>query len=248
MVILKQKRSDLGEGRTYGIGFSILKKDKKNYETIMPFTACKDYLNDVVNIENTGCSDYNEIYGFEHDFTGVFKNKRFFYLSFCSVNNYGSGVFKIPDTVLSKNIENLISNINKLESFINLFKSRTSFKSLEVIECEESSALDGRNCYVLRVPMFWFKNRFNLGLLTLLIRLSFDKKIDSLEIKKTYLASDLTFTSTFNKFLKLKNFRKMLKYKSNVLNDISNVHNQGFCYAYKTLRDGKKIDEGYVKN
>ena len=50
----KHDRNVLIEGRSSGMGFAMLKKDKTNYETVNPLSPCKDYLNEVVFTENTG--------------------------------------------------------------------------------------------------------------------------------------------------------------------------------------------------
>jgi len=65
-------RSTLLEGRSYGLGFSILKKENRKLKKLIPTTACKDYLNDIVHIEN-----YNVItgyvYGFNHSYSNYFE-------------------------------------------------------------------------------------------------------------------------------------------------------------------------------
>ena len=48
-------RDPLGEGRSVGMAFAALKETNINhYETISPFSPCKDYLNDVLYTEHTG--------------------------------------------------------------------------------------------------------------------------------------------------------------------------------------------------
>lgn len=48
-------RAKLGEGRAVGMAFAMLKETANNkYETISPFSPCKDYLNDVIYTEHTG--------------------------------------------------------------------------------------------------------------------------------------------------------------------------------------------------
>jgi hypothetical protein len=241
-----QDRGKLAEGRNYGIGFTYLIKKGVNYETIMPYTACKDYLNDVVNIENTKHKSYKEIYGFKHKLTNSFDKKRYFYLSFCSIDNKDTSSFRIDEDTIVNNINNLISNINLLEDHIGLYKSRTTLKDIQNIKSDRP--INNKNGYILKVPMWWFNNRFNLSLLTLFIRLSFDKYLETLKITDTFITDDMSFSASFNGFVKLENFKNLFKYKSKILNSISNVHNSGFIYAYQQLRDNKKLDENYDKN
>jgi hypothetical protein len=48
-------RNPLHEGRSTGLAYALLKKiDDNTFETISPFSCCKDYLNDVIYTENTG--------------------------------------------------------------------------------------------------------------------------------------------------------------------------------------------------
>ena len=60
-----QKRSKLNEGRNYGVGFTILNKKGSKFETYLPFTACRDYLNDFAYVESTK-KEIGEIYGYNH--------------------------------------------------------------------------------------------------------------------------------------------------------------------------------------
>ena len=64
MITENYKRKELGEGRDHGLGFAFLKKNKKDdYETRNAFTACKDYLNDLIYVENTE-REIDKIHGF----------------------------------------------------------------------------------------------------------------------------------------------------------------------------------------
>jgi len=68
-----QKRSKLGEGRNYGVGFTILNKIGSKFETYLPFTACRDYLNDFAYVESTK-KEIGEIYGYNHKLLNCFDN------------------------------------------------------------------------------------------------------------------------------------------------------------------------------
>src|SRR5690606_37894755 len=90
MTIIKdeQDRSVLGEGRNFGFGFSILNKEENTYNTLMPFTACKDYLNDFVYVEQTKLP-LGKIHGFKHEYTGILQDTDHFYLGIKAVHYKG---------------------------------------------------------------------------------------------------------------------------------------------------------------
>ena len=66
-----QKRSKLCEGRNYGVGFTILNKKGSKFETYLPFTACRDYLNDFAYVESTK-KEIGSIYGYNHKLLNCF--------------------------------------------------------------------------------------------------------------------------------------------------------------------------------
>jgi len=76
IVYEKFKRRSLNEGRHSGLSMTVLEpvSDKSlNYNTIMPLSACSDYLNDFLYVEHLN-KDLNEIYGFKHEYTGILKD------------------------------------------------------------------------------------------------------------------------------------------------------------------------------
>lgn len=160
MITNKFDRNKLAEGRNYGCGFSFLKKLKKgNFKTLMPFTACKDYLNDFVYVETTN-KPLSIIYGFKHDYTGILNKKKYFYLGFKAVHYKGGDIWNNFDefqNLTQNNYNNLILFLNKLEV---LFKIKSKTK-LEYIE---------DNTIILKVPIFWSKFTFLISLYTLYIR------------------------------------------------------------------------------
>ena len=67
-------RLKLSEGRNFGIGFAFLKKITNNkFETLNAFTACKDYLNDLIYVETTK-KNLTRIHGFKHEITNELDN------------------------------------------------------------------------------------------------------------------------------------------------------------------------------
>lgn len=72
MLIDEHSRSNLSEGRNWGLGFAFCKKEGDNYRTVMPISPCKDFLNDVVFSEHTGENFY--IHGLSTSKQGIFDN------------------------------------------------------------------------------------------------------------------------------------------------------------------------------
>ncbi len=72
ILIDNQDRSKLCEGRNSGLGFAFCEKDGATLTTVMPLTACKDFLNDVVYSEGTGKPF--SIYGLSTVKLGIFED------------------------------------------------------------------------------------------------------------------------------------------------------------------------------
>lgn len=227
MIIDNKDRNKLAEGRNYGFGFSILNKINENdYETLMPFTACKDYLNDFVYVESTK-NKLELIYGFKHNYIGVLEDKSHFYLGVKSLN-YNKGVKKWDkydslNELLNNNHINLIKFINKIEKYFNL-EDLTTLETL----------ID--NTIILKVPIFWSKFTFLISLYTLYIRCfmnitdeELDKDIKDIISKNriTYLEEDRMLYLSTIKWIEYEYFDKLLdfKYKENITS--SYIHNFG---------------------
>src|SRR5690606_12020630 len=133
MVTEKFDRSKLAEGRNFGFGFAFLNKiEEGNFETLNAFTACKDYLNDLVYVENTN-KPLDMVYGFEHTYKGNIINNDYFYLGVRALNSKGSNtrhpLFNSIEQTLTNNYENLVKFLNKLEEKFDF--PNTEFEHLE---------------------------------------------------------------------------------------------------------------------
>lgn len=153
-------RKILAEGRNFGFGFSILEKSEDNkYKTLMPFTACKDYLNDFVFVERMN-KPLDEIHGFKHKYTGKLQEQEFFYLGVKAVHYKGGAIYKKFEDIksaLETNQVNLLNFLHKLEEYFNV-QTRT----------EIDNYLE--DTLILKVPIFWTDFSFLISLYTLLIR------------------------------------------------------------------------------
>lgn len=233
-----QDREKLSEGRNFGVGFSILKKINKNdFETYLAFTACKDYLNDLVYIEKTKKSFNSDVHGYNHKNQDIFDNKRYFYLG-VNILHYNKGKdwdkSEEAKEKLYNNQENIVKIINLLEDKINLFKSRTKFEKIDNIKNKNNKAL------IFKVPTFWIKYPFLISLLTLYIRCFFDIK----EIKegfynnyKCFIIGDSYYVGNISKFFKIKKYKNINNYKYDYgVNDLYDIHDCGIKWWLNTIK------------
>ena len=157
-----QKRSKLNEGRSFGIGFTILNKIKSNYETYLPFTACRDYLNDFSYVEHTK-KEIGSVYGYNHKLLNCFNRKQYFYLGVNTLN-FKSGTEWTPkgeaSEILINNYVNLQLFINKIEDVLNL-KNKTSITVDEDV-------------LIFKAPAYWNKTTALISVYTLIIRCFFN--------------------------------------------------------------------------
>lgn len=164
-----QKRSKLNEGRNYGVGFTILNKKSSKFETYLPFTACRDYLNDFAYVESTK-KEIGEIYGYNHKLLNCFDNKNIVYfgvntLHYRSGNNYDK---------FDELQQILINNYKNLELFLNTIENQLGIKIKTKIELEEDTL-------IIKCSKFWVKSTPLISVYTLLIRCYFN--IEPLEGK-----------------------------------------------------------------
>lgn len=234
MIIDKQNRSKLAEGRNYGFGFSILKKvDDKTYEALMPFTACKDYLNDFIYVETTK-KPLGIIYGFKHEYTGVFEDQEYFYLGYKSVDkNKSSGWDKLNETkeLIVSNYTNVIKFFNKLEEFLDM-SDRTEFESLE------------EDTVILKVPMYWTKYTFLISVYLLYIRCFSNVTEEELELdiiklinadRKAYLNVDDMLYKASVKWVSKEYLDKIFDYSYPNNPSGSQIHNYGISGRVQEL-------------
>jgi len=215
-----QKRSELGEGRDYGVGFTILNKKDSKFKTYLPFTACRDYLNDFVYVEKTK-QEIGKIHGYNHKVLNCFENKKYFYIGVNTLHkNYGE-IWNLKEEATSL----LISNYKNLESFLNKIEENLKFKSRTTIEVDEDTL-------ILKVPIYWSKSSPLISIYTLLIRCYFnisDNFVineENLKIHKPFIQDDNYFITTCVKF-----FNNIEKVDfENVMythTDKSSIHNFG---------------------
>lgn len=236
MVKELQDRKKLSEGRNYGMGFSILKPlDNGDFETYNAFTACKDYLNDLVFVENYKKEIY-KAHGYKHKLQNIFDDKEYFYLAIGPIN-YSSGKnYEDYDKLLKLlyNNKNYISTINNIEDKFNI-KNKT-----EIVKKDKITYKNGEigDVLVLKAPIYWVKYPHLISLYTILLRtlVNVRKNANLINKKKCFISSDnYLYTNISKKLFKLKSFDILLEhydYKKEYENsqsngDAYNIHNKG---------------------
>ena len=180
-----QKRSKLSEGRNYGVGFTILNKKGSKFETYLPFTACRDYLNDFAYVESTK-KEIGSIYGYNHKLLNCFDNKNIVYFGVKALNyNNNNGNYN----ELNKLQNILINNYIHLEIFLNKIETDLNIKIKTRIELDEDTL-------IIKCSKFWVKSTPLISVYTLLIRCYFNTDlegnsiVDILKNNKPFINAD----------------------------------------------------------
>jgi hypothetical protein len=154
-----QKRSKLIEGRNYGVGFTILNKKGSKFETYLPFTACRDYLNDFAYVESSK-KEIGSIHGYDHKLLNCFDNKNIIYFGVKTLNyNKGNGNYDKFDKLQ----EILTTNYKNLQIFLNRIETNLNVNVKTTIELDEDTL-------IIRCSKFWVKSTPLISVYTLLIR------------------------------------------------------------------------------
>ena len=177
-----QKRSKLCEGRNYGVGFTILNKKGSKFETYLPFTACRDYLNDFAYVESTK-KEIGKIYGYDHKILNCFDNKNIVYFGVKALN-YNNNNVNYDKLGELQNI--LINNYENLELFLNIIERDLGIKIQTRIELDEDTL-------IIKCSKFWVKSTVLISVYTLLIRCYFNVDIAGIKPIKDILKNNIPF-------------------------------------------------------
>ena len=161
-----QERSKLFEGRNYGVGFTILNKKGSKFETYLPFTACRDYLNDFAYVESTK-KEIGQIYGYDHKLLNCFDKKNIVYFGVKTLHRNKEGDYDKFDECQSK----LINNYKNLELFLNRIEDELGIKIKSSIELDEDTL-------IIKCSKFWVKSTPLISVYTLLIRCYFNNDLE----------------------------------------------------------------------
>lgn len=231
-------RKKLNEGRNYGVGFSIYKKTKKNnYNAVIPFTACRDFLNDIAYVENTK-QDLAQIYGFKYTNNNILKNTRKLYVG-VNILHYNSGT---SWNDYDKAIKLLINNHKILEYNLNQIEKKLKLKTLTKIIIKDNNLF-------ISTSKYWLKNSALISVYTLFIRLLFhiDIKYSTDELInllisdnfKTFIFNDEYFKQYLVIFLKNIRYNYTKNYQYG--NSSYAIHNDGII-SYIDKHNLKKVN------
>lgn len=159
VVVDKQNRGKLSEGRDYQMGFGFLRKTGvRLFETIQPISPCKDYLNDVVFSEATG--EPVTAYGLKTSKINLFENEKYAYLGIKILPHLRGNDY----AQIEEHIQNLNDNYKNLKKFLNFFD-----KSLKLRISQIYQANDG--IFVIKFDKAWASYTYSISLYSLLCRL-----------------------------------------------------------------------------
>lgn len=153
-------RDKLSEGRTSGMAFAFAKKKSdKKFETIMPVSPCKDYLNEVIYTENTGVP--TSAYGFSYPKKQEIFNENVFLVIKMVPTLNGSYAY---NKSLEEDAKQLKNNREKIEALLNKF--------------EEALGLTDRTCifeanddyFLVKAPIDWKISTHSISMYTLILR------------------------------------------------------------------------------
>jgi len=161
-----QQRSKLCEGRNFGVGFTILNKKGSKFETYLPFTACRDYLNDFAYVESTK-KEIGKIHGYNHKLLNCFDNKNIVYFGVKTLNYNNGGDYDKFDKLQ----DILINNYIHLEIFLNKIETDLNIKIKTKIELDEDTL-------IIKCSKFWVKSTPLISVYTLLIRCYFNTDLE----------------------------------------------------------------------
>ena len=157
-----QKRSELSEGRNYGVGFTILNKIGSKFETYLPFTACRDYLNDFAYVEATK-KEIGSIHGYDHKLLNCFDKKNIVYFGVKALHRNNQGNYDKFNELQ----DILINNYKNLQIFLNRIEDKLGIKIKTSIELDEDTL-------IIKCSKFWVKSTPLISVYTLLIRCYFN--------------------------------------------------------------------------
>ena len=161
-----QQRSSLSEGRNYGVGFTILNKKGSKFETYLPFTACRDYLNDFAYVESTK-KEIGSIYGYNHQLLNCFDKKNIVYFGVKALHRNNGGEYDKFDECQ----KTLVDNYKNLQLFLNEIEAQLDIKIKTSIKLDEDTL-------IIKCSKFWVKSTPLISVYTLLIRCYFNTDLE----------------------------------------------------------------------
>lgn len=260
MILEKQYRNSLNEGRSFGMGYSVLKKlEDNNYETYLPFTACKDYLNDLVYIENTGLKITKKIHGYSHSKKKIFQDKDYFHLGICTLDynqfNYQhDGIrkwneFETMNKILISNAENLLSHVHKLEERFGHSTLKSKIEKIDdvILFNDIKNGKSSFQAIILKVPTYWTVTPIMFSFYCMFIRLTFNILDDKISLEDLldsvkyppFIKGDQYFKGNLQVLLNSSNTKFYFnQYQYDLsLNSLNDIHNYGIINFSKRVEE-----------
>lgn len=216
-IVDKKDRGKLSEGRTQGISSTFVKKVGEEYHTVIPFSACKDYLNDVVYSEITGNSI--AAHGLTYKKDGFFEDKKRYFIT-SILNRHGA---HDENAVVKSEIKTLKKNYKNIEKLLNWVEEKVGVKKTEMIKLED-------NLYFQTFDPFWTESTYNISLYSNFMRwgLYYDGQEEPNKFLNTHKDRDLSLAATFYKiFLFLNGYRFLNDFKALEKKTALQIHNAG---------------------
>lgn len=203
-----QDRTELNEGRDYGMGFGFcIKKDENEFHTVMPISPCKDYVNDVIFIEKTRIL-LPRIHGFKYEPTGCIGDK------YTYVAGKVTPLLRTSKQPKSVEIDKkaLIANYKNIEKGLNEFDdiAKVNKTKIELIE----------DTIILKVDSWWCEQPWRLSYYLLIARnfIHYNSEKDSTTFLITDSAEAYILKGLTKKFIDLVINKKELTINNPLLN------------------------------
>lgn len=173
-------RNKLCEGRSQGMAFAfLLPKGEDTYDTMFAMSPCKDFLNEPLFTENTGCE--SQAYGLKCEKPiGIFSDE-YAYIGIQWLKDK-TGSYNITKDGYEKAVEQLKNNYQNIQKFLNIIEDKLEFSLKTNIEASN----DDR--FLMKVPKEWTGSTIMISLYTLLTRAAiiYDGEKDIIEYLKEY--------------------------------------------------------------
>lgn len=172
-------RGKLCEGRSSGMGFAMLQKSGRVFETVQPLSPCKDFLNEVIFTENTGIQSM--AFGLHYkEKLGIFKDNVGYMAIKMLPSTYAEAYTYSPS--LEEDRKLLRKNYKLTQKYLNMFEEAAG------IEGRTSIVKKNDDYFLVRFPMAWCSSTVGISLLSLLIRVAmvYDGKQELLEFLEKY--------------------------------------------------------------
>lgn len=238
-ITIPKKRNKYGEGRSWGMGFTFLKKiSDTEFTATEDFTCCKDFLNERFFTEHTNLRD--EIYSYITEKKEGYFDNDVVYMGIKILPRNNDITYKYHEREFKTDVELLNKNYKQLEKFMNYIDNISSFKYPTTIVKKPD------DIFVVSFSKEWTDSSYLISLFSFLLRAGMfynDKEYKSDFIKylndssKTYNQIEYGLTPVcvriLNKAIETKSLAFMQKQDLEPFkNNPPSIHNVGMC-AYK---------------